>query len=574
MPPVAGGIGAEPKGDMAPRESVPNSPGLPERESLRKLQRRQSQTMAKARAVPDECAGKSAEPCEHQKRVRTPEQVVSSLQARIVKATEAGRWNRVKALQYRLARSHSARVLAVERVTQNKGGKTPGVDGITWQTPERRAREVEKLRPRGYRPLPLRRIYIPKKNGKMRPLGIPAIRDRAMQALYLLGLDPVAEVLADGKSFGFRKERSCADACGHLFQMLARENSAQWVLEGDIKSCFDRISHDWLLDHVPMERGILRKWLKSGYMEKDAFYETEDGTPQGGIISPVLANLALDGLEEELRGRYPKTTARGCRAKVNLVRCADDFIVTGSSKELLEAEVKPLVEKFMSGRRLELSAEKTLVTHIEKGFDFLGWNFRKYRGTLLIKPSRRNVQEFLSKLRETVRTHKQVSAGHLVTLLNPKIEGWANYHCHVVAKRVFGYVDHAIYEVLWRWCKRRHPNKNRHWVAKKYFTSVGGDNWVFTGEVQGKRKKPCRVTLRNAADTVIRRHIPIRQATNPYAPRWREYLSARHAPGGSTIPAKGSTEDILRRKGLSTRQPPKPLRPPSPSVLAAPLAGR
>jgi len=374
-----------------------------------------------------------------------------------------------------------------------------------------------------------------------------------MQALYLLGLDPVAEVLADGRSFGFRKERSCADACQHAFCVLAKRDSAQWVLEGDIKSCFDRIDHEWLLRRVPMERGILRKWLKSGYMEKDVFHETEDGTPQGGIVSPVLANLALDGLDEALRRRYPKNRAQGRGAKVNLVRYADDFIITGGSKELLENEVKPLVEQFMSERGLELSQEKTLVTHIKEGFDFLGWNFRKYDGKLLIKPSRNNVQERLNKLREIVRTNRQVSAGHLVTLLNPKIEGWANYHCHVVAKRVFSYVDHAIYEALWRWCKRRHPNKGSRWVKAKYFTTRRLNNWVFFGEVKGTRETPCRVTLCIAADKPIRRHIPIRLDVNPYDPKWQEYLAARHARGGKTIPAKGSNEDIARRAGLSTR---------------------
>jgi RNA-directed DNA polymerase len=261
-------------------------------------------------------------------------------------------------------------------VTENSGKKTPGVDRVVWNTPAKKAGAVYDLKHRGYQPLPLRRLYIPKSNGKMRPLGIPSMKDRAMQALHLLALDPVAESTADPNSYGFRKGRSTADAICQCQNVLGKRNSAQWILEGDIRACFDEISHDWMTAHIPMNKDILRKWLKAGFIDKNALHPTEAGAPQGGIISPVAANLALDGLERVLRERFPQH-AYGGAVLVNMIRYADDFIVTGRSKELLENDVKPLVIQFFKTRGLELSQEKTRITHIEEGFDFLGRNVRK-----------------------------------------------------------------------------------------------------------------------------------------------------------------------------------------------------
>src|SRR5579864_339669 len=230
---------------------------------------------------------------------------VRRLQVRIVQATKESRWGRVRALQRLLTHSYSGKVLAVRRVTENNGKKTPGVDQEIWDTPEKKTQAVHALKRRGYQSQPLRRVYIPKSDGKtMRPLGIPTMKDRAQQALYLLALAPVVETTADKNSYGFRQQRSCADAMEQCFKALRSANT-QWILEGDIKSCFDKISHDWFLAHVPIDRVILQKWLKSGYLEKHVLHETTDGTPQGGIISPALANCALDGLERLLRKNYP-----------------------------------------------------------------------------------------------------------------------------------------------------------------------------------------------------------------------------------------------------------------------------
>jgi RNA-directed DNA polymerase len=448
-------------------------------------------------------------------------QNVRRLQARIVKATQEGRWGKVKALQRLLTHSFSGKALAVRRVTENHGKRTPGVDGETWPTPEKKAAAVVSLRQHGYQPMPLRRIYIPKQNGR-RPLGIPAMRDRAMQALYLLALDPIAATTGDPHSYGFRPQRSTADAAEQCHILLARPNGPQWILEGDIKSCFDRISHDWLLAHVPMDKAILRKWLKAGFMENSVLYATEEGTPQGGIASPVLANLALDGLEARLREAFPRTTEGGRRALIHLVRYADDFIITGRTKELLEEQVKPLVEAFLHERGLALSQEKTHITHIKDGFDFLGFNVRKYNGKLIIKPSKKSQKAFLDKVREFIKANPTLPAGKLVVALNPIIRGWVTYHRHVAAKRVFNTMDHVIFDALWRWAKRRHHNKPSQWVKDKYFTRRNGKDWVFHGECDGQERY-----LAQAYDMPIRRHVKVKAAANPYDRAWEVYFEER-----------------------------------------------
>jgi RNA-directed DNA polymerase len=452
---------------------------------------------------------------------------VRRLQARIVKATKEGKWGKVKALQRLLTHSFSGKAIAVRRVTENDGGATPGVDKIIWDTPEKKATAIATLKQRGYHPQPLRRVYIPKRNGKKRPLGIPCMRCRAMQALYLLALDPVAEVTADRQSYGFRRERSTADAMEKCFLIFSRKHSPQWVLEGDIKGCFDAISHAWLLTHIPMEKAILKKWLKAGFMEKHVLYPTEAGTPQGGICSPVLANMALDGLERALREVIRPTTRKGNKAKVHLIRYADDFLISGSSKEVLEQEVKPVVEEFMRKRGLELSQEKAVITHIENGFDFLGQNVRKYQGKLLIKPSKGSVQDLLEKVRKIVKENKQTPAGKLIVQLNPIIRGWALYHRHVASKGTFNKVDSAIFEMLWQWAKRRHPTKGRRWVKDKYFHVIGKRKWVFTGEVEGKKGETLTIHLQKAAATAIRRHRLIQGEANPYDPAYETYFDER-----------------------------------------------
>ena len=451
---------------------------------------------------------------------------VRRLQARIVQATKEKRWGKVKALQRLLTHSFSGKALAVRRVTENQGKNTPGVDKVTWNTPHKKLNAVYSLRQRDYHPQPLRRVHIPKKNGKKRPLGIPVMKCRAMQALYLLALDPVAETTADPNSYGFRPQRSTADAIEQCFNVLGKQASPQWILEGDIQGCFDAISHDWLLTHIPMEKVMLRKWLKAGYMEQHVLYSTEAGTPQGGCISPVLANMTLDGLERVVNEIAPPTTRKGRKAKLHLIRYADDFLISSSSKELLEQEVKPAVEAFLRERGLALSQEKTLITHIEDGFDFLGQQVRKYkagkRHKLLITPSKKNVKAFLQKIRGVVKANKPLPAGKLIAKLNPIIRGWANYHRHVVSKATFSSVDDAIYQMVRRWINRRHPRKSEAWKAKKYFTTIEGNHWVFTGTVD---EQPWYLT--HADSVPIIRHVKIQGESNPYDPTWESYFEKR-----------------------------------------------
>lgn len=453
--------------------------------------------------------------------------VVRRLQARSVQATQAGRWGKGKALQRLLARSFSAKAVAVRRVTENPGQHTPGVDGATWNAPAQKAAAVQALRQRGYRPRPVRRVYIPKRgSAKVRPLGIPAMADRAMQTLHRLALDPIAEVTSAPNSHGFRRERSPADAIAQCFTVLSNRYAPQWILEGDIKACFDEISHDWLLAHTPIDTAILRRWLKAGFMEQHVLHPTEAGTPQGGPLSPAAANLTRDGLEALLRAHFPQTRQKSA-TKVNLVRFADDFIVTGASREVLEDEVKPLVEAFLRERGLSLSPEKTLITHIATGFDFLGQHVRKYGGKLLITPSKESVTALLDHVRATVKANRQAKVGNLICQLNPLLRGWAQYHRHVVSKKTFAAIDAAVFRAIWQWAKRRHPNKNARWVREKYFRTQGRRRWALTGEMAGGTGAPRTVRLFSALRVSIRRHIKVRATANPYDPAWELYFEER-----------------------------------------------
>ena len=472
------------------------------------------------------------------------QQQVRRLQVRIAKAIKLGKHRRASALQWLLTHSRAARWLAVRRVTTNRGAKTPGVDNVIWRTDRQKIQAADNLKRHGYKPRPLRRIYIPKKNGKLRPLSIPTLHDRAMQALYALALAPVAETWADPHSYGFREGRCCADALAHAHTALSRKHSPQWVLEGDIKACFDEISHEWLLQHVPMDRQILHKWLKAGYWEKEQLYPTRQGTPQGGIISPLLANITLDGMQNAIAQAVSKKGD-----KVNFVRYADDFIVTGATQELLEQKVKPALTAFLHQRGLELSEQKTVITHISKGFNFLGHTVRKFGDTLLTAPAKSNVKALREKIRLCVKSALGLTPEALLLKLNPLIRGWANYYRHGASKRTFDRLDYHICWQLIRWANRRHPNKSARWKQRKYFSAAGKPG-LFSVRLKQAKSGGRVPTLYTAASTKIQRHIKVRGAANPYDPTYTQYFEqrrrGRHFTAAQDLASRSSPAPLAR----------------------------
>ncbi len=450
---------------------------------------------------------------------------VLRLQMRIAKAEREGRKGKVKALQRLLTSSFYAKCLAVRRVTKNAGAKTPGVDGVTWRGNRQKMQAVYDLRRRGYNLSPLKRIYIPKKSGKkMRSLSITTLKDRAMQALWHAALIPVAEERADPNAYGFRHKRSTHDAIEQCFTVLARKVSPHFVLEGDIRSCFDQICHHWLLKNIPMDKVILRKFLRAGFMERGKLYPTLLGTPQGGIISPTLAVMALSGLEHKLRSTNAEQ--RG-REKINLIAYADDFVVTAASEQILKEKVIPILTEALKEVGLEFSPDKTKITKIEEGFDFLGFNLRKYGGKLLIKPSKVSVKSFLKGIRNCIKANQALSTEQLINLLNLKITGWSNYYRSAVSSKIFSRVYHEIFQSLFQWCKFRHPNKGIKWIRRKYYTSFGGRAWQFHCNVKDKKGLKSPHYLKHACDNSIRRHIKIKAIANPFDPSFKEYFEQR-----------------------------------------------
>lgn len=486
-------------------------------------------------------------------------ETVNRTQTRIAKATINEDWKLVRELQRMIVNSHHAKLLAVRKVTSNDGYNTPGIDGIVWDTPKDKMKAVLMLNKGIYKAKPLKRVEIDKSkgDGSTRPLGIPTMYDRAMQCLYAFALDPVAETLADENSYGFRLGRSAKDAEEQIYTCMNANNKAQWVLDADIKGFFDNISHDWLLENIPMDKEILKQFLKSGVVIKGKLYPTEKGTPQGEIISPILENMTLDGLEKYLKDRYWKfdkdsnrrenwiPNYRQNKKKVNIIRYADDFVVTGDTAETCE-EVKEIISTFLQERGVEFSDIKTKIVHINDGFDFLGWNFRKYNGKMLVKPSKKSIEKFLNEIREIIKNNAQIKQKDLILHLNKKIREWRNYHKHVVARDVFESCDNEIFQALWKWSLRRHRNKSKQWVKDRYFHRIANDNLVFYDNSEPFTKGNQR--LMKLANQKILRYVKVDSSKNPYIDH--EYFAERNFKlGAKNITGKFKTVWI-NQKGL------------------------
>jgi len=443
---------------------------------------------------------------------------VRNLRYRIYRASQMQAWNKVRSLMKLMLRSQANLLLAVRRVTQdNQGKKTAGIDGKTYASSGDRLRLIKQMR--HYKPWqarPTRRIYIPKSGNKLRPLGIPTMFDRSVQAMVKSALEPVWEAKFESNSYGFRPGRSTQDAMVHCWIYLNRKVHHQWVLDADIKGAFDNISHEFILSSIGKLPGymLIKQWLKAGYFEKGEHYKTAKGTPQGGIISPLLANIALNGIQQILPGG------------LGYVRYADDFVITSRTREELERFI-PSIVNWLVQRGLTLSESKIRIVFMKQGFNFLGFSVRHYRnGSLLITLQKKKVLEFIQSLRDWIKSNLSAAPHALIHYLNPRIIGWANYYKAFVSKRVFSYVKEQIWKQLWRWCLRRHPTKKATWIKKKYFTVRKGQDWVFFGkEVTSTGIRD--VYLKQIHMVPIKRHIKVKGNFSPDNPILKEYWEKR-----------------------------------------------
>jgi RNA-directed DNA polymerase len=497
---------------------------------------------------------------------KSVERRVFRLQKRIYQAKRRGDVKTVRGLQKILFKSWSAKLLAVRRVTQdNQGRKTAGVDGVKSLSPVARLNLVGQLE-LGSKSKPARRVWIPKPGrDEKRPLGIPTMYDRAAQALVKMALEPQWEAVFEPNSYGFRPGRSCHDAREAIFTAIRCK--AKWVLDADIARCFDKIDHNSLLNKLetfPAIRRQIRAWLKAGVIDSGQLFPTDEGTPQGGVISPLLANIALHGMEKSIKDMVEKLPGKGSRTNrrdaVSLIRYADDFVIIHENQDVIR-KCREHIQEWLKGIGLELKEAKTHLTHTlegdNPGFDFLGFNIRQHKVgkyktgknthkeplgfKTIIKPSKKAIQNHYQKLKEVINSHITAPQEALIKHLNPMVRGWSNYYSTSVSKEIFAQLDQLMYWKLVKWGKRKHPNKTGKWIARKYWQTIGNRRWAFA-----TRSEMNPMQLQSHNETPIVRHVKVKGEASPYDGNLK-YWSSRlgEQPG---VPSKIS-KLLKKQKG-------------------------
>ena len=468
----------------------------------------------------------------------TIQQYVTKLRQRIYRAEQQNQRRRVRKLQRLLLRSKANLLLSIRRVTQqNTGKRTPGVDGYTASKPNERIKLYQQLLKRNvfqHRPKPAKRTFIAKKNGKLRPLGIPTIRDRVYQNVVKNALEPQWEVRFEATSYGFRPKRSTHDAIRNLFNKLNTNSKKKWVFEGDFLGCFDHLNHNWIVGQTSAFPGNtpIRRWLKMGYIEQDMLHKTTKGTPQGSIVSPLLANIALCGMEEEIGIVYKKTYKLGAgykidpKCKMGRVAYADDFVIVMETEEQAQSMYRKLIP-YLQKRGIKLSTDKTRVTHIENGFDFLGFSIRQYKteqgNKLFIKPNKDSIKKAKSKIKDTFAAMRGQPVKEIIRVLNPIIRGYGQYWKHVVSKRTFSYMDNYLFLKVRKHLRQLHPKKSWKWIRNRYFKKPhhgGNDKWILTCPLTN-------IQLLKMSWIKIKRHVMVAYKNSPDDPSLKEYWEKR-----------------------------------------------